>query len=184
VRKRLGALRSRLASVRLLAFDVDGVLTDGGIYVGPDGSEWKRFHVRDGLGLVAARKAGLRIAFVSGRRSPAVAARARELGVHADRQGVKDKGEALRDLRRRFGLQRWETLFLGDDLVDLPAFEEAGVSVAVGDSHPAVLARADAVTASAGGCGAAREVVEAVLLAHGLATPLRAPGGRGGRRRA
>ncbi len=170
--KDLAGLRRALAAIRFLAFDVDGVLTDGGILVGPDGGEWKRFDVRDGLGLVAARKAGLKVAFVSGRRSPAVAARARELGIDADRQGVKDKAAEMRALRAHFGLERPQTLFLGDDVVDLPAFDEAGVSVAVGDAHPRVRAAADGVTRAPGGRGAAREVVEAVLRARGLADAL------------
>lgn len=162
------ALRRRLAAVRLLAFDVDGVLTDGTLLVGPDGGESKRFHVRDGLGIVAALRAGLLVAFVSGRRSPAVAARAADLGITADRQGIRDKAAALRDLRASHSLTREETLFLGDDLVDLPAFAECGVPVAVADAHPRVLTAAAAVCALPGGGGAAREVVEAVLLARGL----------------
>ena len=136
--KTSAALRSRLARVRLLALDVDGVLTDGGILVAPDGSESKWFHVRDGLGIVALRRAGLKVAFVSGRSSPAVAARARELGVDAVREGVKDKAAALRELRGPFGLSAEETAFVGDDLVDLPAFSESAVRVAVADAHPRV----------------------------------------------
>jgi len=184
-RRRLAALRRRLAAVRLLAFDVDGVLTDGGILVGPDGSEWKRFHVRDGLAVVAARRAGLHVAFISGRRSPAVAARARELGVSADRQGVQDKGAEMRSLLAEFDLSREEVLFLGDDVVDLPAFSESGISVAPGDAHPRAMEAADAVCSAPGGNGAVREVVEAVLLARGLgdALPGVAPPGRGKRRR-
>lgn len=168
----LAGLRRRLAAVHLLAFDVDGVLTDGGILVHPDGGESKWFHVRDGLGIVAAVRAGLSVAFVSGRRSAAVAARARELGVTADLQGVKDKASALRELRASLGVAREGTAFLGDDVVDLPAFAESGVAVAVADAHPRVLAAADAVCAAPGGRGAARELVEAVLLARGLGDAL------------
>jgi 3-deoxy-D-manno-octulosonate 8-phosphate phosphatase (KDO 8-P phosphatase) len=171
-RRTLASVRSRLAPVRLLAFDVDGVLTDGGILVHPDGGESKWFHVRDGLGIVAALRAGLSVAFVSGRRSAAVAARARELGVAADLQGVKDKAAALRELRGSLGVSREETAFLGDDVVDLPAFAESGVAVAVADAHPRVLDAADAVCSLPGGRGAARELVEAVLLARGLGEAL------------
>jgi 3-deoxy-D-manno-octulosonate 8-phosphate phosphatase (KDO 8-P phosphatase) len=172
--------------VSLLCFDVDGVLTDGGIAVGPDGGEWKRFHVRDGLGIVAALRAGLRVAFVSGRRSEAVAARARELGITADRQGVQDKAAEVRALRESLGASRGETLFLGDDVVDLPGFAESGVAVAVADAHPRLKEEADAVCAAAGGAGAAREVIEAVLLARGLgdALPGLSPSRKAGRRRA
>ena len=166
------AFRRRLARVRLLALDVDGVLTDGGILVAPDGTESKWFHVRDGLGIVAARRAGLRVAFVSGRTSAAVAARAKELRIDALRQGVKDKAAEVRALRGSFGAALAETLFVGDDLVDLPGFAESGVSVAVADAHPRVLAEADAVCAAAGGRGAVREVIEEVLLARGDAAAL------------
>ena len=180
------ALRRRLARVRLLAFDVDGVLTDGGILVAPDGGESKWFHVRDGLGIVAALRAGLLVAFVSGRTSEAVAARARELGVAACRQGVRDKAAEVRALRAELGVSREEVLFLGDDLVDLPAYTESGVAAAVADAHPRALAAADLVCAARGGRGAAREVIEAVLLARGLADALPGlvPPRRGGRRRA
>jgi len=163
---------------------VDGVLTDGTIVVGPDGGEWKRFHVRDGLGIVTALRAGLLVAFVSGRRSPAVAARARELGVTADRQGIGDKAFEMRELRAGLRVSREETLFLGDDVVDLPAFSESGVAVAVGDAHPRAVAAADALCAAAGGAGAAREVIEAVLAARGLSVALPGSGtaARGRRR--
>jgi len=178
------ALRRRLSAVRLLAFDVDGVLTDGGILVHPDGGESKWFHVRDGLGIVAALRAGLLVAFVSGRRSAAVAARARELGITSDRQGVKDKAAEMRALRAELGLAKADVAFLGDDVVDLPAYAESGIAVAVADAHPAALAAADAVCAAPGGRGAARELVEAVLLARGIADAL--PGiapPKGGKRR-
>jgi 3-deoxy-D-manno-octulosonate 8-phosphate phosphatase (KDO 8-P phosphatase) len=166
------AIRRRLARVRLLAFDVDGVLTDGTLLVHPDGGESKAFHVRDGLGIVAALRAGLLVAFVSGRTSSAVAARAAHLGITADRQGVKDKAAAMRALRASLGVSREETCFLGDDVVDLPAFAESGVAVAPADAHPAAAAAAHAVCRSAGGRGAARELVEAVLLAKGLGDAL------------
>ncbi len=183
--RRLADLRRRLARVRLLAFDVDGVLTDGGILVGPDGREGRRFFVRDGLGIVAALRAGLLVAFVSGRRSTAVAARARELRITADRQGVKDKAAEVRWLRASLGVAREEVLFLGDDLVDIPGFRESGVAVAVADAHPRVREEADAVCGAEGGRGAVREAIEAVLLARGLgeALPGLVPPGRAGRRK-
>jgi 3-deoxy-D-manno-octulosonate 8-phosphate phosphatase (KDO 8-P phosphatase) len=183
-RRGLAGLARRLAAIRLLCFDVDGTLTDGGLWIGPAGEEWKRFDVRDGLALVAAKRAGLRVAFVSGRRSTAVAARARDLGVADDLQGVQDKARAVRDLRDRHGLPREAVLFAGDDVVDLPGFAESGVGVAPADARPEVRAAADAVLEAAGGRGAAREVVEAVLRAGGNAAAL--PGldpGRPPRRR-
>ena len=178
--KRLSFLRRRLAAVSLVAFDVDGVLTDGGLWIGPRGAEWKRFDVRDGLGLAALVRVGVRVAFVSGRRSRAVATRARDLGIAADLQGVRDKAAAVRGLRRRFDVPRAAVLFVGDDVVDLPAFGESGLSAAPADARPEVLAAADAVLHSPGGRGAAREVAEAVLRALGRTAALpglrRAPG--------
>jgi len=179
------ALRRRLSAVRLLAFDVDGVLTDGGILVHPDGGESKWFHVRDGLGIIGALRAGLLVAFVSGRRSAAVAARAKDLGITSDRQGVKDKAAEMRALRADLGLSKEEVAFLGDDIVDLPAYAESGVAVAVADAHPRARGAADAVCDADGGRGAARELIEAVLLARGLADALPGidPPRRGKRRR-
>ncbi len=169
---RLPSLRRRLAAVRLVAFDVDGVLTDGGLWFGPEGGEWKRFDARDGLGLSALVRAGVHVAFVSGRTSPAVALRARGLGVAADLQGVTDKAAAVRDLRARFALDRPAVAFVGDDLVDLPAFAESGVSLCPADARPEVLARADGVLRARGGRGAAREAAEAILRARNLVDAL------------
>jgi 3-deoxy-D-manno-octulosonate 8-phosphate phosphatase (KDO 8-P phosphatase) len=184
-RRGLAALARRLARIRLVCLDVDGTLTDGALWIGPGGEEWKRFDVRDGLAIVAARRAGLRIAFVSGRSSTGVAARARDLGVADDLQGVKDKAAAVRDLRAKHGLPREAVLFAGDDVVDLPGFAESGVAVAPADARPEALAAADAVVDARGGHGAVREILEAVLRARGetAALPGLAPG-RSRRRRA
>jgi YrbI family 3-deoxy-D-manno-octulosonate 8-phosphate phosphatase len=182
--KRLSSVKRRLRNIRLLAFDVDGVLTDGGLWVGPGGEEWKRFQTRDGLGIAAiTHRTDLKVAWVSGRRSKAVAARGKDLRIHFDGQGIGDKATTLQKIRAKFKVEPEHVLFVGDDLVDLPAFEESGVRVAVADAQPQVIAAADAVTFARGGHGAAREVAEAVLLAQGLEAALPGLAPTKGRRR-
>ncbi len=159
-------LRRRLANVRLLAMDVDGVLTDGTLGYSEQG-EMKRFHVVDGLGLSALRLMGYEIAWVSGRKSAAAARRAAELKIAYPLAGARDKAQSLRDLRAMTGLEREQTAYIGDDWNDLPAFEQAGVAIAVADAAPEVLARADYVTTRPGGQGAVREVCDLLLDAAG-----------------
>jgi 3-deoxy-D-manno-octulosonate 8-phosphate phosphatase (KDO 8-P phosphatase) len=157
------ALRRRLAKVRLVVFDVDGVLTDGGLYYGADGGVTKRFDVHDGHGLVTLRRAGYVLAFLSAETSPAVEARARKLGVEEVRQGVAEKAQELDALARKHGAAPDEILYMGDDEVDLAPMAKAGVAVAVAGAVPAVRAAADYVTERPGGRGAAREVAEMLL---------------------
>jgi len=162
---------AHLRPLRLLALDVDGVLTRGEITWGEaaDGSlfEAKSFSARDGLGLGLARAAGLEVAWVTGRASPVVTRRAEELGVTHVLQGARDKGAVLTALLDRLGLTREATLYAGDDLNDLPAFAVAGVTVAVADAADRLRSAAHWVTAAPGGGGAVREVVDAVLAAQG-----------------
>lgn len=164
-------LTARLRAIRLLAMDVDGVLTEGGIAWGQDSEgrlfEFKVFCVKDGLGLHLVREAGLEVAWFSGRASAAVERRAAELHVRHLHQRVRDKGQALRTLAAELQLDRSEVLYIGDDLNDLPAFEAAGVTVAVANAAASLRERADWVTQQLGGRGAVREVVEAVLRAQG-----------------
>lgn len=156
-------LRHRLSDIRLLALDVDGVLTDGRILIAADGQESKQFHVRDGLGLRAVMERGFEVAILSGRRAPVVEHRMRELGITRLQQGVADKGAALRALAADLGLEATAAAFVGDDLIDLPAMACAGVGIAVRDAEPAVLAAADWVTERCGGQGAVREVCDLLL---------------------
>jgi 3-deoxy-D-manno-octulosonate 8-phosphate phosphatase (KDO 8-P phosphatase) len=158
---------ARLARVRLLVMDVDGTLTDGGVFYDDAGREMKRFHIHDGLGIVLARFGGLDVAWMTGRASPLVERRARELGVAALLQGVRDKAASLRDLAASRGLPLDAAGFLGDDLNDLPALRLAGAALAPADADPRVRAEAHLVTDRPGGHGAAREAVEAVLRARG-----------------
>lgn len=164
---RRAALTQRLKAVRLLVCDVDGVLTDGGMWLTGDGGEAKRFSAHDGLGLSLAAAAGLATAFLTARRSPLVARRARECKVPWVMQGRLDKGVALAELNRRAGIPASATAYIGDDLVDLPAMRLAGLAMAVADAAPDVIRAADFVTAACGGHGAVREVIERLLKAQG-----------------
>jgi 3-deoxy-D-manno-octulosonate 8-phosphate phosphatase (KDO 8-P phosphatase) len=163
------ALRERLAAVRLLAMDVDGVLTDGTLYYGAEGEAeaFKAFHVRDGLGLRLLRSAGITLAVISARESAPLARRIRDLKIEHARFGTEHKGEALDHLAAGLSLTRAEVAFVGDDLLDLPAMQRAGVAITVQDGHPLVKQRADWVTAAGGGRGAVREVADALLAARG-----------------
>jgi 3-deoxy-D-manno-octulosonate 8-phosphate phosphatase (KDO 8-P phosphatase) len=153
----------RAAAVRLMAFDVDGTLTDGGIHIGPEGEAFKRFSVRDGLGLVLLARAGIRVALVTGRSSAIVAARARELGVDTVLQGVADKADAMRALCGRFGIDPAQAGFMGDDWPDLPAMRAVGFAAAVPDAAPEVLRAAHWTARAPAGAGAARELAEHLL---------------------
>jgi 3-deoxy-D-manno-octulosonate 8-phosphate phosphatase (KDO 8-P phosphatase) len=165
-------LRERLAAVRLLAMDVDGVLTDGTLLwsARPQGGavlETKSFSVKDGLGITLARTAGLPVVWITGRTSSVVERRALELGVTELHQGVRGKARVLKEIGNRHALPAAAILFVGDDLNDVPAFHAAGVRAAVADAAPELRALADWVTQAAGGRGAIREVVETVLRAQG-----------------
>ncbi|HUV05713.1 MAG TPA: HAD hydrolase family protein [Armatimonadota bacterium] len=154
-------------SIRLLAMDVDGVLTSGDVIYLDAGAEIKVFNIQDGLGISAARHAGLGIAVITGRASQAVERRASELGVIHVRQGCRDKGAALRQLMAETGLRREEVAFIGDDLNDIPAFRECGWKVAVSNASQDLKVLADHVTERQGGHGAVREVIELILQCQG-----------------
>ncbi|HSV72635.1 MAG TPA: HAD hydrolase family protein [Chthonomonadales bacterium] len=160
-------LRARLAAVRLLAMDVDGVLTDGGIMLADDEVELKRFHVVDGMGLRLAMLAGLTVAWVSGRESVAVERRARELDVVHLLQGVSNKERALATLTAELGVDRAAVAYIGDDWNDLPAFSVSGVRFAPASAPAEIKGAVDMVTECAGGQGAVREVCDLLLRAQG-----------------
>jgi 3-deoxy-D-manno-octulosonate 8-phosphate phosphatase (KDO 8-P phosphatase) len=155
-----------MIAVRAVALDVDGVLTDGGVWWGPDGEEWKRFSFRDIMGVSLARRAGLLVALISGEDSPLVDRFARKLGITDVAKGCKDKAEAVRALAQRHGLALSEICFMGDDVNDLPAMEIVGVAAAPAGSHPSVLLRAAFIAKHAGGNGAVRELLDAVISAR------------------
>lgn len=153
--------------IRLAVFDVDGVLTDGRIVLGPAGEEYKQFHVRDGHGLVMLRDSGVALAVITGRDSPVVAHRMAELGVRYLYQGRHDKLAALSALCTESGIAPEHICYVGDDLPDIPVLRAVGLPIAVADAHPAVVAVARFRTQAAGGCGAAREVAELIMNAQG-----------------
>lgn len=161
------ALMERLQAVKAVILDVDGVLTDGGIYYDPTGREIKRFHVTDGLGIELLRHAGIRVAILSGRVSEALTRRAAELKVTECYQGIRDKKAQIEKLRQQWQLKTDELLYVGDDLNDLPAFEAVGVRVAVANAVAELKERAHYTTQASGGNGAVREVCEWLLKARG-----------------
>lgn len=151
------------AQIRLLVLDVDGVLTDGRLWFGPDGELVKAFHVRDGVGIKAVIGAGVEVAIISGRRSAAVERRAAELGLRHVRQGCDNKAEALRALAAELGVPPGAAACIGDDTPDLPMMALVALPIAVADAHPDVLAAARHVTRAAGGAGAVREICDLLL---------------------
>lgn len=157
----------RAARVRLAVFDVDGVLTDGALLLGENGQEYKVFHTRDGQGLVMLLQTGVQIGVISGRSSPAVAARMHALGIRHVFQGNSDKLPIFEGLLAELGLEPEQAAYLGDDLPDLPIMLRVGLSAAVADAHDLVLQHAQWRTPSAGGRGAAREFCELIMQAQG-----------------
>lgn len=156
------------SEVRLLVLDVDGVLTDGRLWFGPQGESLKAFDVRDGHGIKCLQQAGVRVAVISGRRSEAVAARMQELGVRDVAQGVADKTQALAELLARLGIESRHAACLVDDTPDLGLMAAVGLPAAVADAHPQVLSAARHVTRAAGGRGAVREFCDWLLAARGV----------------
>jgi 3-deoxy-D-manno-octulosonate 8-phosphate phosphatase (KDO 8-P phosphatase) len=154
--------------IKALFFDVDGVLTDGRIYLAGDGREFKVFNTKDGHGMRKAMATGLRVAWISGRTSPATAARAKDLGVRACFQGVRDKLAEYEMLCRRWKVEPRETASIGDDEPDVPMMEAAGFSACPADAAPQARRAATVVLKSPGGYGAAREFIELVLKRNGL----------------
>ncbi len=161
-------LQQRCAGIELLALDVDGVLTEGGIIYGDNDVEIKAFHVRDGSGLKLWQKAGKRSAIVTGRRSRVVTVRAAELGMVAVVQGAADKLPAFENLVQSQGLRPDQVAYVGDDLPDLPIMRRCGLALAVADACAEVIEDAHYITRAPGGRGAVREVIELLLRAQGL----------------
>jgi len=164
-------LRARARKIKLLLMDVDGVLTDGRFFYVPRPGggliETKTFHSRDGLGFRLAHQAGLKTGFISGRVSPAVEYRAKELGVHFLKQNAREKLEPYREILREARLKDEQVCYMGDDIVDLPVLTRAGLAVAVADAHKLLRRHVHYVTRHLGGRGAVREVIELILSAQG-----------------
>ena len=158
---------SRAARVRLMVFDVDGVLTDGCLQYGPEGEAVKTFNVQDGLGIKLLRQGGVKTAIITARNSLIVAKRAADLGIDHVQQSAHDKKTAFEQLLAHFGFAADEAGFVGDDWIDLPVLTRAGFAVSVPNGRAEVRERAHFVTQAAGGYGAVREVCEFVLRAQG-----------------
>ena len=158
--------RPRWSAVRALVTDVDGVLTDGGLYYAQNGDELKRFDVRDGQGLVSLREAGVLVAIVTRKESAIVTRRARDLGIAEVHQNVTDKAAAVRDLLARHAIAPRDAVYVGDDLGDLPAMNLVGFPIAVKEAVPEVRRAALYTTRAGGGHGALRELTTLILTAR------------------
>lgn len=162
-----GKVRERAATIRLLALDVDGTLTDGRLQLSDEGGEIKSFHALDGQGLKLLQAVGIEIALITARSSPVVARRASELGIVHLYQACHDKRASLRALAGELSLAPAQVGFMGDDLPDLPALLWSGLAVAPANAHPWVRERVHWVTEAAGGAGAARVLCDLILQAQG-----------------
>jgi len=160
---------NKLSDIALVAFDVDGVFTDGRFYLSDDGIETKAFHTQDGYGIRQLIKAGVAVAVISGRRSDAVEKRMAELDVRHVLLGCKDKVAAMNELAAKLDIAITTCAYVGDDMPDLPLLEHVGFSVAVANAVPVLQEKCDYVTRKPGGSGAVREVCDLVIAARGSA---------------
>jgi len=163
----LAQLAQRAAAIKLVIFDVDGVLTDGSLHYGPDGEMMKTFNVHDGLGIKLLQEAGILTAIISARRSAVVVARAKDLGIEFVHQGGHDKLTPFLALLETTGLTAAQVAFIGDDVVDLTILRRVGLAVGVPNGRPDLLAHVHHVTTAHGGRGAVRELCELLLRAQG-----------------
>ena len=160
------ALEERMKRIRLIILDVDGVLTDGGIYMGPDGEAMKRFDIKDGAGIMLWQRTGGMTAILTGRSSKIVENRAKELKISVVRQGCADKRAVYEELKQELNLSDDEIAYIGDDFIDLPVMRVVGLPIAVADAAPEARNAARLVMTHAGGHGAIREAVERILRAQ------------------
>ena len=165
---------AKATQIKLVVFDVDGVLTDGSLFVGDDGQEYKAFHSRDGLGMKLLRKSGVEIGIITARTSEVVKHRMENLDIEHVYQGRLEKLPALEELLAKLGLSFEQTAYVGDDVVDLPVMRQVGLAIAVQDAHPLAKQHAHWQTPHGGGRGAARDVCELIMEAqHTLDTQLK-----------
>ncbi len=160
-------IQDKAAEIRLVIFDVDGVLTDGSLFLGDDGQEYKAFNSKDGHGMVMLQHSGVQIAIITGRTSEVVRIRMESLGIEHVYQGKREKLPAYDELKRATGLEDAQIAYVGDDVVDLPVMTKVGLAIAVQDAHYLAKQHAHWVTPSAGGRGAGREVCELIMDAQG-----------------
>lgn len=166
--KQTNDANARASKVRLVVFDVDGVLTSGQIAIGKDGEVMKEFFVQDGLGIAVTQRAGIKTAIITGRESEMVRLRSAELKICDVYQGTLDKQTALRELMDKHGLGVEEVAYVGDDLNDLPALVQVGFACGVANSVPEVAQRCHYISAHRGGGGGVRDVLEFILRSQGL----------------
>jgi len=160
-------VEDRAKNIKLIVFDVDGVMTDGSLYLCDDGQEFKAFNSHDGLGMKMLKASGVEMAIITGRSSNVVIKRAENTGVAHFYQGVEDKLEALEHLAQKLGLELSQCAFMGDDVVDLPPMRRSGLALSVPAAPPLVKQHSHYVTTREGGHGAVREVVELIMQAQG-----------------
>lgn len=153
--------------IKLLVLDVDGTLTDGGVYMDGKGNEYKRFDIQDGMGIVLLKQKFVQVAIISGRYSMATELRAKELGISLLYNGVQDKLVVLTELAEKEGFSKDEIAFAGDDINDMECMEWAGFGFAVANAREEVKMMADHVTSSSGGYGAVREICEKIISING-----------------
>ena len=158
---------ARAKKIKCVIFDVDGVMTDGGLGIGDDGQEYKNFHSLDGLGMKLLKATGIEMAIITGRTSNVVKKRAETTGIAHFYQGVEDKLEAFNDLLQKMHLQADEVAFMGDDVVDAPAMLRCGLALSVPSAHRLLKPHAHYITTAPAGRGAVREVCELIMQAQG-----------------
>jgi 3-deoxy-D-manno-octulosonate 8-phosphate phosphatase (KDO 8-P phosphatase) len=168
-------LAQRIQAIRLIAFDVDGVLTDGGLYLTDSGEEFKRFNSLDGHGLKMLKASGVELAIITGRKSNCVELRARNLGITRLYQGVENKWEVMQALLKELKLAPEAAAYMGDDVVDLPVMLRVGLSITVPNSPQLVRDHAHYLTRREGGHGAVRETCELIMSAQGTLDKQLAP---------
>jgi 3-deoxy-D-manno-octulosonate 8-phosphate phosphatase (KDO 8-P phosphatase) len=165
-------LIERARAIRTVIFDVDGVLTDGSLFLGDDGQEYKAFHSRDGHGMTMLKQAGIQLAVITGRESHVVRLRMASLGITQVYQGFRNKRPAYDIVKSTLQVSDAACAYVGDDIMDIPILRQVGLAVAVADAHPTVKNYAHWVTTATGGHGAAREVCEMILDAQGVLSQL------------
>lgn len=161
------AVLARAKNIKVIIFDVDGVMTDGGLTIGDDAQEYKTFHAHDGLGMKLLKKSGVQMAIITGRTSKVVTTRAETTGIAHFYQGVEDKLVAFNDLIKELNVKPEEAAFMGDDIVDVPPMLRCGLAISVPAAPSSVKERAHYVTTRQGGSGAVREVCELLMKAQG-----------------
>ena len=156
-------IRSKAKAIRLIIFDVDGVLTDGSLFIGDDGQEYKAFNSKDGHGMVMLQETGVHIGIITGRTSEVVRIRMASLGIQHVYQGKREKLPAYEELKRALGLTDAQIAYVGDDVVDVPVMSRVGLAIAVQDAHELTKQHSHWTTPSGGGRGAAREACELIM---------------------